>query len=316
MSNLKKISTISQKGLSQNSFRGTLEKYNMTRFPGTLNRKVPYREKDGRYRTGLDPTADYIAKLPENEREQEVTRVTALLEKAQHLYGEEMDLGPRSDFYQKMTSDGMGTPERASIAILRDGDNLYNIDIPEDLVIFAYLRCHPDIAPSMDAVNSGKYPKATYFVNDDEVEDKVSSTRKRSINKAISILDTLSTQKMKRIGRQLGLPFTDDTTENSVYVALDNFIKSSEDSKKKQNAELFINFSEMKDENLIIRDTIKEAFLYNVLRKNKEGHIMRGRNTFSASEEDAVVYLTNPENLDDYTTIQEEIKIKKLKATM
>ncbi len=314
MSNLKKISTIFRNDADPNSFRGSLSKYNMTRFPGTLNRKVPYREKDGKYRTGLDPEADYIKRMSPEEAEQEITRVKGYLEKAKAFYGD-IDISPRSDFYTKMTSDKlMGTPERAPIAPLKDGDNLYNVDTPEDLIMFAYLRVHPDIAPSKDAINSGKYPKAVYYVNDDSVEDAVSSKRKRFINKAIGLLDSLTTNKMKKVGRQLGLPFTDDTTEDSVYTALDTFIKSAETGKGQKNAELFISFCEMKDENLAIRDVVKEALLYNVLRENKDGKIMRGRNVLAPNEEDAIVYLTNQDNLDDFVSIQEEIKIKKIKA--
>lgn len=314
MSNLKKISSVVRKGVDPNSYKGSLSKYNMNRFPGTLNRKVPYLESDGRYRTGLDPNAAYIDKLPEGEREQERTRVTKLMEKAKDLLGD-IDFGPRSDYYTKMTiGDEMGTPLRAPIAVLKDGDNLYNIDIPEDLVTFAYLRVHPDIAPSMGAVLTGNYPKAVYFVNDDEVEDEESSKSKRSVNKAISYLDNLTVVKMKKVGRQLGLPFTENTSENSVYVALDNFIKASEELKTRKNADLFIKFCEMKDENLAIRDTLKEALQYQVLRLNKEGHILRGRNQFAANEEEAVIYLTNSDNIDDYTSLLEEIKIKKLKT--
>jgi hypothetical protein len=36
---------------------------NMTRVPGTGVFRYPYKELDGKYRTGLDPTAAYINRI-------------------------------------------------------------------------------------------------------------------------------------------------------------------------------------------------------------------------------------------------------------
>src|SRR5690606_8026354 len=140
-------------------------------------------------------------------------------------------------------------------------------------------------------------------------------SRKRSVNKAILLLDKLSVNKMKKVGRQLGLPFRDDTREDTVYVELDRFIKASEEGKNQGNADLFISFCEMSDENLAIRDVVKEALTYGVLKVDKGGVIKRGRDVFATSEEEAIVHLSNPENIDDLTTLQESIKVKKIKAT-
>lgn len=315
MSNLlKKISAIPRKGFAKNTYRGSLADYNMTRFPGTFNTIFPHRDADGSYRTGLDPNASYIKQIGnETERNQEIQRVTDYRDRAQAFFGD-LNLGSRSDFYLKMTDDLSGTYERCPIAKLKDGDNIFNLNKPEDLLMYAYLRVHPNIAPSLAAVDSGGYTHSNYYVNDDEHESEVSSKKKRSINKAIGILDTLTTEKMKRIGRQLGLPFTDDTTENTVYNSLDNFIKESDKKGASQNADMFVKFCEMKDENLAIQDIVKQAILYGVLRKDKEGKIFRGKNHFAADESNAVVYLTASENIDDLNSIEEELKIKKMKA--
>jgi hypothetical protein len=40
-----------------------LSRNNMTRIPGTGVFRYPYKELDGKYRTGLDPTAAYINKF-------------------------------------------------------------------------------------------------------------------------------------------------------------------------------------------------------------------------------------------------------------
>jgi hypothetical protein len=40
-----------------------LARNNMTRVPGTGVFRYPYKELDGKYRTGLDPTAAYINRI-------------------------------------------------------------------------------------------------------------------------------------------------------------------------------------------------------------------------------------------------------------
>jgi hypothetical protein len=50
----------------------------MTRVPGTGVFRYPYKELDGKYRTGLDPTAAYINRIQDPLRKWNL-RVTSLL---------------------------------------------------------------------------------------------------------------------------------------------------------------------------------------------------------------------------------------------
>ena len=48
----------------------------MTRIPGTGVFKYPYKELDGKYRTGLNPDASYIKRIQDpTEKELEIERV-------------------------------------------------------------------------------------------------------------------------------------------------------------------------------------------------------------------------------------------------
>lgn len=310
MAKLKKVSTIKRGGAEPGTYRGSLAGYNLTRFPGTIHRFFPHQEIDGSYRTGLDPNAGYIKRMGSKEQEMEIERVTSLLEKAKSFFGD-IDLSPRSDYYTKMTDHKMGGTDRCPITKLVDGDNIFDIDTPLGLIQFAYLRVHPDIAPSMESINSGNYTKAVYFINDDEVEDTSAFKKKVIINKAIGLLNTASNDKRKKIGRQIGLGFTDDSTEANVYNRLDDFIQASTKAKSGGNAELFIKYYEMADDNLAIRDMVKQALMYGALRKNRTGEVLRGKSVIGNDEEAAVVYYSNVDHDDELTALQEELKIKK-----
>jgi hypothetical protein len=76
-----KISTIKREYNSSQlqTMDSGLAQKGMTRIPGTGVFKYPYKELDGKYRTGLDPDAAYIRRIKDDtERELEVERVTAL----------------------------------------------------------------------------------------------------------------------------------------------------------------------------------------------------------------------------------------------
>lgn len=311
MAKLKKVSTIKRPGAEPGTYRGSLSQYNLTRFPSTIHRYMPHRELDGSFRTGLDPNAGYIKRMSQKDQEMEIERVTSLLEKAKSFFGD-IDLGSRSDYYSKLTDFKMGTPERCPITKLIDGDNIFDIDTPVGLIQFAYLRVHPEIAPSMEAINSGNYTRATYFINDDEVEDTSAFKKKVVINKAIGLLNTASNDKRKKIGRQIGLGFTDESTEANVYNRLDDFIQASSKAKSGGNAELFIKYYEMADDNLAIRDVVTQSLMYGALRKNKSGEVLRGKNIIASDLESAIAYYTNVDHDDELTALQEELKIKKV----
>ena len=84
MGKLGKISTIKKdynnSGLQ--TMQGGLAQKGLTRVPGTGVFKYPYKEIDGKYRTGLDPNAAYIRRISDPlEREMEIERVTKLKER-------------------------------------------------------------------------------------------------------------------------------------------------------------------------------------------------------------------------------------------
>ena len=80
MGKIGKISTIKREYNSSQlqTMDSGLAAKGMSRIPGTGVFKYPYKELDGKYRTGLDPDASYIKRIQDpTEKELEIERVTA-----------------------------------------------------------------------------------------------------------------------------------------------------------------------------------------------------------------------------------------------
>lgn len=293
---------------SHPSIQKSLQQAGYNRMPGTHVRLYPWREIDGSYRTGLDENALYIKQMSPEDQKQEIERVRGLKETAEKFYGD-IDLGPRADFWTKMNDSERGTGTRAPLAILKDGDNLLNLNQREQFILFCYLRVHKDIAPSSEALLTGKYTTCLYYINDHDHEDEIIYKRKTAINKARRALDSLSVDKRKMIARQLLLPVSASTKETTVYRFLDDFIEKAQTAKFSVNLEQFNKFLDMKDDNLLIRDRIKEGIEFGVIRK-RNGKYLINQQEFN-TENDLIDHLTNIKNQEDFINIEEAIKVKK-----
>jgi len=310
MTQIHKITAVPNRGNDELS--RSLKANGLNRFPGTVVRKVPYLEVNGEYRTGLDEDALYIQKMPPEEAEIEKAYVRNLYQMAKKMYGTKVDLSPSSDFYHKMLQDGNPNAPRCPWCRFEEDSIEFHInDKKEDLIVYAYMRVRPDVAPSKEDSQIGKYAHATHFVDDQNIEDEKAYKIKTLVAKAIVTLESLSLERRKKVGRQLGLNITDNTTEANTYKQIDDFIKESEATKSRSNAEKFLKFAEMKVENLEIRDVIHQATQLNVLRKKPDGTYWRGENLFGKDYEAVVAKLTDEDNQDDLLAIQDELKMKK-----
>ena len=131
----------------------------LTRIPGTGVFKHVYKEFDGSYRTGLDPNASYIKRLPEEQKAFEIERVTKLKEKLEAALG--VDLGPRSKFWNSALATSSTDELHVKPVKLMDGDNFFDLSIPYQELQFSWLRVHPTIASSLEAYERGQYPAET-----------------------------------------------------------------------------------------------------------------------------------------------------------
>jgi hypothetical protein len=295
-------------GLSQKGF---------TRIPGTGVFKYPYKELDGKYRTGLDPDATYIKRIADTtERELEIERVTNLKARLENELGD-IDLGPRSKFWNYGLSTSTDDQTHVQPVKLLDGDNYFDLSVPFQEIAFSWLRVHPTIASSHQAWERGEYPADTqFYIVDDEIENAVIYKKKQLINKAIVKFDSMTPDKKRKVARLLGLPVTEDTKEEVVYNQVDNTLKQTEFTNGKYSGlnpvEVFNRFADMKEDLLHIQDLIKQAVAHSVYRVKPNGKVYEGEFEIAKDEQELIKFLADDDNQDELLILEGKLKTKKL----
>jgi hypothetical protein len=294
-----------------------LSQKGMTRIPGTGVFKYPYKELDGKYRTGLDETAAYIKRIQDPlERELEIERVKALRTKLENEIGD-IDLGPRSSFWNYGLSLSTDDQTHVQSVKLLDGDNYFDLSVPFQEIAFSWLRVHPTIASSYQAWERGEYAADTqFYVVDDEIENAVIFKKKQLINKAIVKFDSMTPEKKRKVARLLGLPVTEDTKEEVVYNQVDNVLKQTEFKNGKYSGlnpvEVFNRFADMKEDLLHIKDLVKQATAHSIYRIKPNGKIYEGEFEIAKDEEDLIRFLADDDNQDELLILEGKLKTKKL----
>ena len=321
MGKLGKISTLKKdyNNSQLQTMQGGLAAKGLTRIPGAGVFKYPYKELDGKYRTGLDPDASYIKRIQDpTERELEKERVTKLKKKLELELGD-VDLGPRSSFWNYGLSVSNDDNLHVQPVKLMDGDNIFDLSNPLQELQFSWLRVHPTIASSYQAWERGDYPADTqFYVADDEIENAVLFKKKQLINKAIVKFDGMSPEKKKKVARLLGLPVTDNTTEESVYNQVDNLLKQTEFKNGKFSGldpvKVFNQFADMKENLLNIKDLVKQALHHSIYRMKPNGKIYEGEFEVAMDEDELVKMLADDDNQDTLLTLEGKLKSKKIAA--
>ena len=296
-----------------------LSQKGMTRIPGTGVFKYPYKELDGKYRTGLDENATYIKRIQDPlEKELEIERVRALKIKLENEIGD-IDLGPRSQFWNYGLSTSTDDQSHVQSVKLLDGDNYFDLSVPFQEIAFSWLRVHPTIASSHQAWERGEYAADTqFYVVDDEIENAVIYKKKQLINKAIVMFDSMTPDKKKKVARLLGLPVTEETKEEVVYNQVDNVLKQTEFKNGKYSGlnpvEVFNRFANMKDDLLHIKDLVKQATAHSVYRIKPNGKVYEGEYEVAKDEEDLIRFLADDDNQDELLILEGKLKTKKLAA--
>ena len=316
-----KISTIKREYNSSQlqTMDSGLAQKGMTRIPGTGVFKYPYKELDGKYRTGLDPDAAYIRRIKDDtERELEVERVTALRKRLEDEIGD-IDLGPRSKFWNYGLSLSPDDQTHVQAVKLMDGDNYFDLANAFQEIAFSWLRVHPTIASSHQAWERGEYPAETqFYVVDDEIENAVIYKKKQLINKAIAKFDSMTPEKRRKVARLLGLPISEDSKEETVYNLVDNVLKQTEFKNGKYSGlspvEVFNRFADMKEALLHIKDLVKQAVTHSIYRVKPNGKVYEGEFEIAKDEEDLVKFLADDDNQDELLVLEGKLKTKKLAA--
>ena len=294
-----------------------LSQKGMTRIPGTGVFKYPYKELDGKYRTGLDENATYIKRIQDPlEKELEIERVKALRIKLENEIGD-IDLGPRSSFWNYGLSTSTDDQTHVQVVKLLDGDNYFDLSNAFQEIAFSWLRVHPTIASSYQAWERGEYAADTqFYVVDDEIENAVIFKKKQLINKAIVKFDSMTPEKKRKVARLLGLPVSEDSKEEVVYNLVDNVLKQTEFKNGKYSGlnpvEVFNRFADMKESLLHIKDLVKQAVAHSIYRIKPNGKVYEGEFEIAKDEEDLIKFLADDDNQDELLVLEGKLKTKKL----
>jgi hypothetical protein len=319
MSKMGKISVIrrdySSSGLQ--TMQSELSRHGMSRIPGTGVFKYPYKELDGKYRTGLDPKAAYINRIADPlERKLEIERIEKVLKRVKESFGD-IDLGPRAPFWNHSLSKSPQDTTHVQPVKLLDGDNMFDLSNIYQEIAFSWLRVHPTIASSYQAWERGEYPADTqYYVADEEIEQAIIYRKKKVINEAITKFDQMTPEKKKKVARLLGLAVTDNTTEDVVYNLVDTLLKQNEFSSGKfqglNTIEVFSRFADMKENLLHIRDLVKQAIGHSIYRIKPSGTVYEGEYEIAKDEDALVQFLIDENNQDELLVLEGKLKTKKL----
>jgi hypothetical protein len=321
MGKIGKISPIIREynSMRQQTLQSGLAQKGRTRLPSTGFYVFPFKEADGKYRTGLDPEASYIKRISDPlQKELEIERVTDLRKKLENTLGD-VDLGPRSKFWSFGLASSSEDLGHVQIQKLVDGDNFFDCSNPYQELAFSWLRVHPTIASSYQAWERGDYPADTqFYVVDDEIENMIVYKKKTLINKAIVKFDNMSPEKKRKVARLLGLPVSEDTKEEIVYNLVDNVLKQTEIKTREfeglSPVEVFTRFADMQDSLLHIKDLVKQAITHSIYRVKPNGKIYEGEFEISKDENDLVKFLIDEDNQDELLTLEGKLKTKKLAA--
>lgn len=294
-----------------------LSKKGLTRIPGTGVFKFPYKEYDGKYRTGLDPDAAYIQRIKDPlERDLETKRVKELKQKLTKSFNG-VDLGPHSSFWNHSKSTSSNDMTHVQGVKLIDGDNLYDLGVPWEELAYSWLRVHPTIASSHQAWERGEFPADTqFFVCDEEIENDRLYKKKQLINKAIIKFEQMTPSKRKKVARVMGLPISEDSKEEIVYNQVDSLLKQTEFKSGKYQGlspiEVFTRFADMGEQLLHTKDLVKQAIQHSIYRMRPSGEIYQGEAKIARDEDALVEYLMQDANQLDVLSLEEQLKVKKI----
>ena len=309
MNKIAKIKPIPKKGgMHQFTMQSSLRKNGLSRVPGTRVTITPYFDQNfKKYLTGLDEDSKKINLMPdEKEMKNEKARVKKLREKLEFETG--LSLDPRSEYYKLIAA-----PVDANTKVgysLQDGENVFNLSIPEQHITFLWLSNHPDVCPSLEHWEKGLCsPAVHWYVENlqEEVEQKVS--KKREQNQAAVILEKLSDLKRRKIGIIIGtLGITHKTSNEEIYTLLDDFIKANEVGLK--NVQQFTTLASLSDDVLNAK-WLAKSLMQEAVVKRFAGGVIRETELSPAiapSFEEFEVLLADPANQDLMLVYTEKLK--------
>lgn len=283
------------------TLEGSLYQNGYAFIPGTTRKFYPRVDSRGVIRTGLDENSPKIRAIFDPKvREAEVQRIKQLKEYYEAILDESLE--PNSTFYDEMKENGY---------TLEDGENIFNMENPREAVNFYWLMETDMVANSLDDIESGKVDTSIvkFYVYNGEVETKVTFERKKKINSAIASLDKMTAVKRKKIQKLIGLGLPMDSTEEEVYNAIDEFLRTPASAMDRDPIEQFAKITSYSDDLLDVKALVKDLVDKNIVRI-KGSIIYEGEHVWAKSIEEFELFLIDPKNTEEYDSFKDKLKNK------
>lgn len=283
------------------TLEGSLYQNGYAFIPGTTRKFYPRVDSRGVIRTGLDENSPKIRAIFDPKvKEAEVQRIKQLKEYYEAILDESLE--PNSTFYDEMKENGY---------TLEDGENIFNMENPREAVNFYWIMETDMVAHSLDDIESGKVDTSIvkFYVYNGEVETKVTFERKKKINSAIASLDKMSAVKRKKIQKLIGLGLPMDSTEEEVYNAIDEFLRTPASAMDRDPIEQFAKITSYSDDLLDVKALVKDLVDKNIVRI-KGSIVYEGEHVWAKSIEEFELFLTDPKNTEEYDSFKDKLKNK------
>ena len=283
------------------TLEGSLYQNGYTFIPGTVRKFYPRVDSRGVIRTGLDENSPKFRGILNSEvREQEIQRVLQLREYYESILDE--SLLPNSTFYDEIKENGY---------TLEDGENIFNMENPREAINFYWLMETDMVAASLDDIESGKADTSLvkFYVYNGEVETKTTFERKKRINSAIADLDRMSATKRRKVQKLLGLGLPIDSTEEEIYNAVDEFLRTPASAMDRDPIEQFLKTTSYSDDLLDVKALVKDLVDKNIVRI-KGSIVYEGEHVWSKSIEEFELFLADPKNTEEYNSFKDKLKNK------
>ena len=305
-----------------------LSDLNLNAFPGTsVFTEIPIRF--GKYITGFDPNAFYLDNMDEKKKAKEKKAIEDKIKEFDLKYPH-FDVGnirvetlPDGSYKANQFYRDLEIEFPAEMTIL-------NTEIPVDLIKIEIIKTNAkyntdfDVAPDLTTAQESNRQYKYYIVDADrDVEQSV--TKKKELNKAITLLDTVSSEDKERflLIIKFLLPANKGISTESemrLYKRADDYINGIIDGEKVRDGENFyknfIKACEIDRTELFNKVLIKYAIMSNVITfngKTKDFEFANTNQELGKTPEDIYRYLTTPKNMsileEIKTEVQREVKI-------
>jgi hypothetical protein len=283
------------------TLEGSLYQNGYAFIPGTTRKFYPRVDSRGVIRTGLDENSPKIRAIFDLKvKEAEVQRIKQLKDYYEAILDESLE--PNSTFYDEMKENGY---------TLEDGENIFNMENPREAVNFYWIMETDMVANSLDDIESGKVDTSIvkFYVYNGEVETKTTFERKKKINSAIASLDKMTAVKRKKIQKLIGLGLPMDSTEEEVYNAIDEFLRTPASAMDRDPIEQFTKITSYSDDLLDVKALVKDLVDKNIVRI-KGSIVYEGEHVWAKSIEEFELFLTDPKNTEEYDAFKDKLKNK------